>query len=262
MNEEPLPLTAETIPEPELQQKSLLGFLAKSIFVDSILEFFRGIAHFFAVHARLLFDSFRFVWVPYYKGTKEESAQLMNRCQAVFGFLLTVLGALIFMVKINVLEEPDSHLSDMYGNESTGILINVTFFILLAISYYLLQVVLVLLGRLYRLITKPTPNIASNDMLYIHMGNQVFILGALGGLIMRMMHNNTTIDAENNTFFYWGIAFVFFAILHIVIFSRLFIGQKHISMGARIVYTTVLAIFHGLIASFIATMLIFFYVGV
>jgi hypothetical protein len=76
------------------------------------------------------------------------------------------------------------------------------------------------------------------------------------------MHNNTTIDAENNTFFYWGIAFVFFFILYIIIFSRLFIGQKNISIGAKIAYTTIVSIFHGLVASFITTMLIFLYVGV
>lgn len=261
MNEQ-IPGIVETTPEPELQKKPMLGALARSIFVDSILEFFRGIGSYLALHARLLFESFQFVWVPFYHGTKEEADRLMNRSQAVFGFLLTVLGALIFLVKVNAIEEPDANLSNLYGNEQTGILINIAFFIILAISYFVLQALMVLLGRFYRLITRPTPNMASNDMLYIHMGNQVFILGALGGLIMRMIHNNDTIDSDSNSGYYIMIAFVVFAILYIIIFSRLFWHQKNISLGIKIIYTMIVAIVHGLIASFIASMLIFFYVGI
>ena len=45
----------ETLPEPEMQKKPMLGFLAKSIFVDSVVEFFKGVVHFFALHATILF---------------------------------------------------------------------------------------------------------------------------------------------------------------------------------------------------------------
>ena len=261
MNEQETAIV-ETPPDPELQKKPLLGRLAKSIFVDSIVDFFKGIVHFVVVHAQLLVDSFRFVWIPFYKGTKEESDDLMNRSQAVFGLLLTVLGALIFMVKVNFINEPDANLSNLYGDEKTSIFINIFFFILLSAGYFLLQALLVLFGRLYRYITKPTPNLPSNDMLYIHMGNQIFILGALGGLFMRMIHNNQTIDPENTGNYYILVGFVFFALLYIIIFSRLFWHEKNISLGAKIIYTLVVALVHGLLASFIANVLVFLYIGV
>jgi len=259
---EPIEEITEIAPGPEMHKKPILAWLAKSIFVDSIVELFKGIGHFFAVHIKLLLDSFRFVWVPFYKGTRTEAEELMNRSQAVFGFLLTVLGFLIFLVKLNVIEEPSKEFMDALGNEQTGLIMNVMFFVILAASYFILQVILVLFGRLYRYIAKPTPNIASNDMLFVHMGNQAFILGSLGGLIMRMIHNNDTIDSENDTAIVWMIAFAFFTVLYIIIFSRLLWKEKKAAILKRIIYITAVSIFHALIAGLIVTMLIFFYIGI
>ena len=94
MNED-LQNNVNEVPEPELHKKPLLLWLARSIFIDTVIEFFRGILRFFAVHIKLLLDSFRILWRPFYKGTKAEVAELMDRSQAVFGFLLTILGILI-----------------------------------------------------------------------------------------------------------------------------------------------------------------------
>ena len=260
--DEPLEIPVEDSQEPELHKKPLLAGLARSIFIDSIVEFLRGVVHFFYTHIKLLLDSFRFLWVPFYTGSKKEATELMNRSQAVVGFLLTVMGALNFLVKVNVIDEPDETLTNLYGNEQSGIMINVIFFVVLAISYFILQAILVLLGRLYRFIASPAPNTAANDMLFIHMGNQVFILGALGGLIMRLIHTSQTIDAENEYPSFLLAGFILFALLYLFIFCRLFWKRKDIAPGRKIGYITTAVLWHGLISAFIATMLVFFYVGV
>ncbi len=252
----------EVTTEPELHKKPLLAWLAKSIFVDTIVEFFRNVIHFFAVHINLLLDSFRFVWKPFYKGTREEAELLMNRSQAAFGFLLTVLGFLIFLVKIGAIDEPDANLTNYYGDEKMGIMLNIVFFIILAISYYLLQALLVLLGRAYRFIAKPVTSIAANDLLFINMGNQAFIIGALCGLFVRLIHTNSTIDENNNSSFFWIIGFVLYACIYLVLFSRLMWNNQNVSRNKKIIYAIVVSIFHSLFSSLISTMLVFFYVGV
>ena len=129
----------------------------------------------------------------------------MKRSQAVFGFLLTILGTIIFLVKINAIEEPSKDLANQFGDEKTSILLNIVFFILLAVSYYVLQAIIVFIGRLYQYIASPAPNRAANDMLFIYIGNQVFIIGALGGLIMRLFYNIKTIDTETSTTFFIAV---------------------------------------------------------
>lgn len=261
MNEE-LQQTINEVPEPEVHKKPLLLWLARSIFIDTILEFFRGIIHFFAVHIKLILFSFRILWLPANKGTKEEVAELMDRCQAVFGFLLTILGILIFLVKINVLEEPDQNLTEAYGNERTGLLLNITFFLILAVGYYIVQAILVLLGRLYQKIMSPLPNNTAYDMLFISMGNQVFILGAVFGLMIRMFFNMGNFDAIEHGTMIWLSAVIIFLVVYLIIMIRLLRNQVHIPMKRRVLYGTVVVIFHGLVSSILCYVLGTFFLGV
>ncbi len=256
-NEIPLEL-----PEDEaLHKKPLLMWLAKSVFVDSFNEFIKSIWQFIAHHIKLLVDSFRFVWRPFYTGKRVEARQLMNRSKAVFGFLLTVLGILLFLVKVDALVEPDQNITKNIGNEKVALILNLVFFLILSVGYYLLQALLVLFGRLYRLIVSPAPNIAANDMLFIHMGNQVFILGALIGFITRFFYNKETIDADDGFLFILFSSYIFFAIIYLAIFLRIFWKEKQVNILKRTTYIAAVVIVHGFLAAVINAFLIVFYIG-
>ncbi len=261
MNEDII-LTEAAIPEPVIHKKPVLAWLAKSIFVGSIVELVKGIGRFFAEHIKLLLESFRVVWYPFYKGTRPEMEVLMNRSQAVFGFLLTVLGFLIFMIKIKVIDEPDENLAEKLGDETSGILMNIYFFFVLAIGYFIFQALFVMLGRLYRFIASPSPNTAAYDMLFVSMGNQVFILAAFCGLILRLFLNSATIDAETHGTLVWMASFLIIAILHLIILIRLLRKQPAISLGRRILYTAVIVIIHSLVTSLICFFLSFVFLGI
>lgn len=250
------------MPEDEaLHKKPLLIWLAKSVFVDSFMDFIKSIWQFIAHHIKLLTDSFRFVWRPFYTGKRVEARQLMNRSKAVFGFLLTVLGILLFLVKVDVLVEPDKDITKNIGNEKIALILNLVFFLMLSVGYYLLQALMVLFGRIYRLIVPPAPNIAANDMLFIHMGNQVFILGALIGLITRFFYNKETIDGEGGFLIILLSSYIFFALIYLAIFIRIFWKEKQVSIIKRRVYIVTVVIVHGFLAALINAILIVFYIG-
>jgi hypothetical protein len=261
MNEE-IPVSTETAPLPEIHEKPIIKWLAKSIFIDTVLEILKGIIHFFAEHIQLLLASFRFIWAPVHKGTKDEVAELMNRCQAVFGFLLTILGVLIFLVKTNMIDEPNQGLSDVYGNETTNIIMNIVLFVILAVGYFLVQVILILLGRLYRFIASPLPNTAAYDMLYISLGNQVFVVGALCGLGLRIFFNINTIDTEKDGMIVLFSAIILFFLVHLVIAVRLVRNDKTSPMGRKLLYGAVLVTVHSLVSGFMCFVLSSFLLGV
>lgn len=247
-------------------QPPIITSVFRSIFVEIPKEFYFGIKNFFLRFANLFKDGFKYLKYPSLKVDPFATKDYKENCQHTFEFVLLVVALLIFLIKLDWIYGV-ADLKAVYNNDISQAIMQFMIFVIFAVSYFVLIVVSVLLGRLFRLMFKIPVTRQECDILFTYLNNILFILTASLAFFVRCIvpaenaadDNGITYDAV-----IYGFLFFFIIAFGVMIYrwsGRLgllnnFTPAKRVSF--QITVTLIASCFYG----FCGTAITFFIWGV
>lgn len=158
-------------------QPPIITSVFRSIFVETPKDFFSSIKNFFLRFADLFKDGFKYLKYPSLKLDPFATKDYKENCQYTFEFALLVIALLIFLIKMDWIYG-DAKLAAVYNNDISQALIQFFIFLCFAVSYFILVVIAVLVGRLFRVIFKLPVTRQECDILFTYLNNIFFIITA------------------------------------------------------------------------------------
>ncbi|MEO7310791.1 MAG: hypothetical protein ABIX01_10370 [Chitinophagaceae bacterium] len=226
------PIVPKEILEDKPQQKLLLA-----IFLEVFVGFFKDIAvsiwDFFKKFILLIWFYLRFIVNPNAEDYWVQREKAIHYSKDTFELILLLTAALIFCIKQGWIVSASTSNTDAYNNDFMQWFMEAVIFLVYAACYFVVLLLLVLLGRLLRKIFSPVESSRVTDLVFVHLNNIFFITAAICSFIIRF--DNVASDFEGadkdyemqhfmivlfNTF---GIAF---AIIMFIFFVRLTMINK------------------------------------
>jgi hypothetical protein len=190
-------------------QPPIINSVFKSIFVETPKDFFSSIKNFFLRFANLFKDGFKYLKYPSLKIDPFATKDYKESCQHTFEFALIVIALLIFLIKMDWIYG-DEKLKEVYNNDISQALIQFFIFLCFAVSYFVLIVVAVLTGRLFRILYKIPITRQESDILFTYLNNIFFIITATVAFFLRCIV--PTENVIDDTTAPW-IVLVFYAVV-------------------------------------------------
>lgn len=248
-------------------QPPIITSVFRSIFVEIPKEFYFGIRNFFKRFSDLFKDGFKYLKYPSLKVDPFATKDYKENCQHTFEFVLIVVALLIFLIKLDWIYQTDPDIKNAYNNDISQALIQFMIFVIFAITYFLLVVLSVLLGRLWRKVFKMPVTRQESDILFTYLNNILFILTASIAFFIRCIVpvENIQDDAgEVIPAIEYGIFIFFVVVFGIMIFrwaGRLAL-LNHLNHSARMPFQILVTSVSALLFGFCSFAITFFIWGV
>ena len=165
-------------------QPPIITSVFRSIFVEIPKEFYFGIKNFFLRYIRLFKDGFKYLRYPSLKIDPFATKDYKENCQQTFEYVLLISALLIFLVKLDVVFGEED-MKTVYNNDISQAIIQLYIFLIFAVAYFILVVISVLLGRLFRIIYKMPVTRQESDILFTYLNNILFLITSTLAFFLR-----------------------------------------------------------------------------
>ena len=200
-----------------VKEKHIVLQLFKQVFVDFFVEIFTGVFGFFKRYILLIWNCIKFLWKPNADEHTKANAKTITNAKETFEFILIITGITLFLIKQNWMESTDE-LKEIYGNDLGQYATEFTLFILYSLAFFIVMIVLILLGRLLRLLFKAIEPRDVTDKVFINLNNIFFIVTIIYSFVRKFDPYNAT-DLQNIEPAWYAIWFVTYAIpLAVIVF--------------------------------------------
>ncbi len=259
---EPLDTNAEYISTQGIKtQPPIISSVFRSIFIETPKDFYYGIKNFFLRYINLFKDGFKYLKFPSLKLDPFAQKDYKDNCQQTFEYALLVVAMLIFLIKMNWIYGVED-LKVVYNNDISQALLQFFIFIIFAIAYFLLVVLSVLFGRLFRIFFKMPVTRQECDILFTYLNNIFFILTASTAFVVRCIVPAENIEGNDTIpFIVMGIYTVIFGLLIFRWAARLALLNNFKKQSVVFFKVTVTIIF-ALVFSICSAAITFFIWGV
>lgn len=242
-------------------QSPIITSVFRTIFVEIPKEFYHGIKNFFSRYANLFKDGFKYLKYPSLKVDPFATKDYKENCQYTFEFLLLVIALLIFLIKLDWIYGVES-LKAVYNNDISQAILQFAIFICFAISYFLLIVISVFLGRIFRSLFRIPVTRQESDILFSYLNNILFILTATAAFFVRCIVPVENIEGnETVPYVIMGIFAVGFGLMVFKWAGRLAL-LNNMRTSTRISFKIVVTIVIAFLYGFCSTAVTFFIWGV
>ena len=240
-------IISQEVPQDILDEKPQRKILL-AIFIEVFLGFFKEIAltvwNFFKQYFVLLWFYLRFIIKPDASDYAVHREKAIANSKNTIELTMLLIVTLIFFIKQGLLNSSSKELADIFNNDVSQWVMELFIFIIYAIAYFIVLLLLVLLGRLLRIIFSPIESNKVTDLVFIHLNNIFFITAIICSFIVRFNNVATDFAGEDNSyeimhfmielFNSFGIAF---AVITFIFFIRLTMINK-LSVVKSIFYIT------------------------
>jgi|GEM_PF-4275533 len=217
-----------------------------AIFIEVFLGFFKnlglGVFNFFKRYGDVIWFSLKFVTYPNAEDVALHRKKAIENSRHTFELILIVTGFVIFLIKQGWINSASEDNKNALSNDFAQWGIELAFFLYNAIFYFVVLILLVLLGRLLRIIFSAIETAAVTDLVFIHLNNIYFLLATIGGFVMRLNNNISELTTDEDYGDYvWRLFNQFGIILAVVIFlffTRWVMINK-LTMAKKILYITI-----------------------
>lgn len=237
------PIVSKNTLEEKAQRKILLA-----IFLEVFIGFFKGIAqslwNFLKQYFLLIWFYMRFIVNPNAEDYAVQREKAIKNSKNTFELIVILTAILIFLIKQNVIISASAENKELFNNDLSQWGMEFFIFLIYVVCYFVVLILLVLLGRLLRKIFSPIESSRVTDLVFIHLNNIFFIVGAICSFIIRFENVASDFTGEDNEyetthfmivlFNTFGIAF---AAIVFIFFIRLTMINK-LSVGKSIFYFT------------------------
>ena len=242
-------------------QPPIITSVFKSIFVETPKDFFLSIKNFFLRFTNLFKDGFKYLKYPSLKIDPFATKDYKQNCQYTFEFALIVTALLIFLIKMNWIYG-DEKLAAVYNNDIWQAFIQFFIFLCFAVSYFILVVLAVLAGRLFRLVFKMPVTRQESDILFTYLNNILFIITGALAFFLRCIVPYVNVAGDENVPII--IMIIYTVVFGIMIFrwARRFALLNNLETSKRLAFQITITITTALFFGFCSAMITFFIWGV
>lgn len=242
-------------------QPPIITSVFRSIFVETPKDFFLSIKNFFKRFVSLFSDGFKYLKYPSLKIDPFATKDYKENCQHTFEYALLIIAFLIFLIKLDWIYG-DEKLKEVYNNDLSQATMQFIIFLIFAVSYFILVVLAVLAGRLYRIIFKIPVTRQESDILFTYLNNILFIITASAAFILRCIVPVVNIEGnETVPYIVMGIYCVAFGIMVFKWSSRLAL-LNNMRTSLKIPFQVIVTIATALLYGFCSGAITFFIWGV
>jgi len=159
-----------------------------------------------------------------------------------FELILIATAVVIFLIKVNVIKSSSDELTELYNNDLAQWGMELVIFLVYTGWYFLVLILLILLGRLLRIIFRPAESAGVTDILFIHLNNIYFILAAAWSFYMRFSYSDRGMDLYDYSHFVIEMTNSFGVVLliAILVFFIRFAMVNKLTVGKTIIYVTII----------------------
>ena len=242
-------------------QPPIITSVFKSIFVEIPKEFYYGVKNFFLRYINLFKDGFKYLKYPSLKLEPFSHKDYKENCQQTFEFALIVIGLIIFLIKMDWISGQDT-LKAVYNNDVSQAFIQFFIFVVFAVSYFVLVVLSVLVGRLFRVIFKLNMTRHESDILFAYLNNTLFLIACSISLVLRcflsyeMVIDNDPLEYGLIIFYVLGFGILIFR------WAMRFSLLNNINKGKRTPFQILATIIFATFLGISCTAITFFIFGV
>ncbi|MES2774041.1 MAG: hypothetical protein V4722_07640 [Bacteroidota bacterium] len=233
------------------QRKILLA-----IFMEVFLGFFAGIAisiwNFFKHYLLLVWFYILFLIKPNAENYDVHRKKAIDNSKSTFQLIMILTAILIFCIKQGWITGASEENTQAYGNDMMAWFMEFVIFIVYAACYFLVLLLLVLLGRLLRKIFSPIESSRVTDLVFIHLNNIFFITAAICSFIIRFdnvasdfLGEDKDYEMEHFQIVLFNTFGIPFAIITFLFFIRLTMINKLPALKSIFYVTLVPAIVFG-----------------
>ncbi len=245
------------------KERPILLQLFIEVFLGFFAEIIKGIYGFFRRYFVLIWNCIKFLWKPNADEHTLANANTVNNAKETFELILIITGIAFFLIKQNFLESTDE-LKSLYGNDVSQYVMELTLFIIYVAFFFVVLIMLVLLGRLLRVLFKPVESRKVTDKVFINLSNIFFIVTVIYSFARKFDPYNAT-DLQNIEPAWYAIWFVTYAIPLAVIvfffFIRLVMINK-LTFGRALVYCIIAPAITAIILAFFGLFFTAFFAGI
>lgn len=202
-------------PANAVKEPPVLGTVFKAVVVETVKDFFGSILGFFYRYIRHFLRSFLYFWSPTLRKKPFDQLDYKENCQHSFELALVVLFWIIFSVKLGWIPETSKANLDILSDDISQMTLQFIWFLIFAISYFVMAIFSILAGRVLRTIFKIKTTRRETDILSIYLNNAFFSISAIIALIIRSITSLETTDQETLTN---GLLTIIFPMVALLIF--------------------------------------------
>ncbi len=194
-------------------QPPIITSVFRSIFVETPKDLFNSIKNFFLRYITLFKEGFKYLKYPSLKLDPFATKDYKESCQHTFELVMIVTATLIFLVKMGWIPAEQS-LANMYNNDLGQMFIEFFVFLCFAVAYFILIVLAVFAGRVFRILFKIPITRQECDILFTYLNNTLFGITAIVAMLVRCFVQYESV--KESTIFplaIFGFYIIVFAIL-------------------------------------------------
>jgi len=179
-------------------QPPIITSVFKSIFVETPKDFFASIKNFFLRFVNLFKDGFKYLKYPSLKIDPFATKDYKENCQYTFEYVLLVIALLIFLIKLDWIFG-EEELLKVYNNDISQAIMQFMIFVIFAVAYFILIIVTVLIGRLFRVVFKLPVTRHESDILFTYLNNIIFLITSSLAFFLRCIVPFRNVEGQENT---------------------------------------------------------------
>lgn len=249
------------VPEIAARQPRVFGTVVKAILVDTTKDFFGSIIGFFLKYIKHFISCFIYFWSPSLKKPPFDKKDYKEHCTHSFELVMLVLVAIIFLVKLDLIPATSKALLDLYNNDLSQMLMQFMIFVIFAITYFLLILFSILIGRLFRRLFKIAITRRESDILYIYLTNALFSIASLVSLWARSSTSTETGDSKEISTIIFSI-FLLILLPLFTLWAVRFSQLNGLKLSKGIGFTLTVMVVYTFFFSLANTLVTLFLVGV
>ena len=215
------------------KEKPILLRVFYKVFLGFFVEIAAGIFNFFKRYLVLIWKCLTFLWWPNADEHTKANEKTLNNTKETFEFILIITGITLFFIKQGIIVSTEE-LKNLYGNDISQYLMELFLFLIYSMAFFVVLIILVLVGRLLRKIFKPIETRDVTDKVFINLNNTFFIGTVIYSFVRKFDPSNSTDikNVDNDWYILWGtyyaiplavIVFIFF--IRLVSINKLTIGR-------------------------------------
>ena len=240
-------------------QPPIITSVFRSIFVEIPKEFYLGVRNFFRRFINLFKDGFKYLKYPSLKIDPFATKDYKENCQQTFEYVLLISALLIFLIKLNWVFGEEEMVA-VYNNDISQAVIQLYFFLIFAVAYFILIVISALLGRLFRIIFKMPVTRQESDILFTYLNNILFLITSTLAFFLRCIVPFRNVEGILDEAA-WAVLIVYLVLFGIIIYHwagrvALLNNIKSSSKKSFQIVVTIIATAFFAFCSFVLTSLI------
>ncbi len=200
-------ISTEVVGSNQHRERPTLIRVFYSVFVEFFTDIGKGVFGFFSRFIVLVWDCLKFIWRPdaeYHEIAKDKT---LKNAKYTFQFIIIITSITVFLIKQNIVQSTDD-LKEAYGNDVFQYIMEFIFFLAYVAIFFLVMILLVLLGRLLRQIFKPIETRDVTDKVFIHLNNIFFLFTIIFAFLQKLDSENQALLANDSET--WAIHFAWF----------------------------------------------------